>query len=178
MPISCLESSSIYQNIWPCLLFKNKLDCSWWANTHVFYLWPYLDFWVKVTRNVALFPLHCVTYAPAKFHVTNAPAKFEVAMSNSSGGEDFLENTFLTLLLSRSHKTLPSTLYIMWPFTPAKFGVALSNLKCSTALIRKYIFGPCFWSWGQGHIKHCPVPSASCDLCTCKIRSCYIRSAV
>ena len=39
-----------------------------------------LDLWVKVTQNVAQYPLH---------HMTYAPAKFEVAMSNGLGGDAF-----------------------------------------------------------------------------------------
>ena len=36
--------------------------------------------WVKVTRNVAQYPLH---------HVTYSATKFEVAMSNQLGGDTF-----------------------------------------------------------------------------------------
>ena len=39
-----------------------------------------LDFWVKVTQNVAQNPPH---------HVTYAPAKFEVAMTNGLGVDAF-----------------------------------------------------------------------------------------
>ena len=28
------------------------------------------------------------------------------------------------------------------------------------------------WLWGQGHMKCCPVPSTSCDLCSYKVWSC------
>ena len=38
------------------------------------------DLWVKVTQNVAQFPLH---------HVTYAPVKFEVNTSNGEGGDAF-----------------------------------------------------------------------------------------
>ena len=62
----------------------------------------------KVTQNVAKYPLHHVTY-PA--------TKFEVARSNRLGGDTFTRKYIiwpLTLTLgSRSHKMLPSTLYIM-----------------------------------------------------------------
>ena len=37
-----------------------------------------LDLWVKVTQDVAQYPLH---------HVTNSDTKFEVAMSNGLGGD-------------------------------------------------------------------------------------------
>ena len=37
-----------------------------------------LTSWFKVTQNVAQYPPH---------HVTYAPANFEVAMSNGSGGD-------------------------------------------------------------------------------------------
>ena len=42
-----------------------------------------LDLGVKVTRNVAQYPLH---------HVTCSPTKFEVATSNGLGGDTFTRN--------------------------------------------------------------------------------------
>ena len=39
-----------------------------------------LDLWVKVTQNVAQYPLH---------HVTYSATKFEVATSNGLGGDTF-----------------------------------------------------------------------------------------
>ena len=41
------------------------------------------DLDLKVTQNVAKYPLH---------HVTYAPAKFEVATTNSSGGDTITRN--------------------------------------------------------------------------------------
>ena len=67
--------------------------------------------WFEVTQNVAQYPLH---------HVTYAPAKFEVATSNSLGRDPLQENTLFNL-----------------------------------------------WH------KHRPVPSTLCDLCICKVWSCY-----
>ena len=68
-----------------------------------------LDLAVKVTQNVAQYPLH---------HVTYQATKFEVARSNRLG-DTFTRKYIiwpLTLTLrSRSHKMLPSTLHIMWP---------------------------------------------------------------
>ena len=68
-----------------------------------------LDLGVKVTQNVAQYPLHHVTY-PA--------TKFEVARSNRLGGDTFTWKYIIWSLTlgSRSHKMLPSNLYIMWPF--------------------------------------------------------------
>ena len=42
-----------------------------------------LDLGVKVTQNVAQYPLH---------HVTYSPTKFEVATSNGLGGDTFTRN--------------------------------------------------------------------------------------
>ena len=42
-----------------------------------------LDLWVKVTQNIAQYPLH---------HVTYAATKFRVARSNSLGGDTFTRN--------------------------------------------------------------------------------------
>ena len=39
-----------------------------------------LDLWIKVTQDVAQYPLH---------HVTYSDSKFEVATSNSLGGDAF-----------------------------------------------------------------------------------------
>ena len=70
-----------------------------------------LDLGFKVTQDVAKYPLH---------HVNHPATKFEVVRSNRLGGDTFTRkfNIWpLTLTLgSRSHKMLPSTLYIMWPF--------------------------------------------------------------
>ena len=61
---------------------------------------------------------------------------------------------------------LPSTLYIMWPMH-----IATSNSLSGGAFTRKYIL----WPWPWSHMKRCPVPSTLCDLCTCKVWSCYIQ---
>ena len=69
----------------------------------------------------------------------------------------------------RSHKMLPCTLYIIhFTYTPAKFEVAMSN-SLRDAFTRKYIIQ------SQGQTKCFPVPSTSCDLCTCKIWSLYVK---
>ena len=67
------------------------------------YLTFTLDLGVKVTQNVAQYPLHHVSY-PA--------TKFEVARSNRLGGDTFTRK-YIIWSLTRSHKMLP--LYIMWP---------------------------------------------------------------
>ena len=47
---------------------------------HPIYLVFMFDLDLGVTQNIAQYPLH---------HVTYAPAKFEVAMSNDLGGDKF-----------------------------------------------------------------------------------------
>ena len=59
-------------------------------------------------------------------------------------------------------------------FAPAKFEVATSNSYREDAFTRKYIIWP--WPSGQGHTKCCPVPSTSCDLCTYRVWSYYVKS--
>ena len=59
-------------------------------------------------------------------------------------------------------------------FAPAKFEGATSNSLGEDAFTRKYIIWP--WPSGQGHTKCCPVPSTSCDLCTYRVWSYYIKS--
>ena len=53
------------------------------AYTRIYYLTLDLDLWVKVTRNIAQYPLH---------HVSYAATKFEVATSNGIGGDTFTRN--------------------------------------------------------------------------------------
>ena len=83
--------------------------------TRKYIFWP----WVKVTWNVAQYPLHYLTYM---YRYT--AAKFEVATSNGLGRDAFTRKYIIwTLTLrSRSQKMLTSTLYIMWP-------MQLQNLK-------------------------------------------------
>ena len=59
-------------------------------------------------------------------------------------------------------------------FAPAKFEVSTSNSLGEDAFTRKYIIWP--WPSGQGHTKCCPVPSKSCDLCTNRVWSYYLKS--
>ena len=75
-------------------------------------------------------------------------------------------------LRSRSHKMLPSTIHIMWPMQLRTLKLLCPMVK-EKVFTRKYIIWP--WLQGQGHMKCCLVPSTSCDLCTCKIWSCYFK---
>ena len=82
----------------------------WSIYKKIKYLTFDLDLGVKVTQNVAQYPLHHVTY-PA--------TKFEVARSNRLGDtftRKYIIRSLTLTLGSRSHKMLPSNLYIMWPF--------------------------------------------------------------
>ena len=154
--------------------------------------------WVKVTQNVTQYPLH---------HMAYAFAKFEIATNSTLGLESFTRKYIIWPWPwgVQGHKTLPSTLYIMWPLhlqrlkllkrrciykkyiiwplpwpswsrshkmLPSslhaswKFEVATSNGWRGDAFTRKYILWP--WRGGQGHM------TTSCDLCTCKVWSCYV----
>ena len=66
------------------------------------------DLDLGIAQNIAQYPLHYVTFAPAKF---------EVAMCNSLGGNKLTRKYIICplTLASRSHEILPSTLYIMRP---------------------------------------------------------------
>ena len=92
--------------IWSCY-FQNIMRRCVFKKIH--YLTIDLDLGVKVTQNIAQYPLH---------HVTYTRAKFEVATSKSLWGDAFTRKYIirpLTLTLgSRSHEMSPSTLYIMW----------------------------------------------------------------
>ena len=77
--------------IWNCYIQQFRRRCIY-KKVHYLLL--------TFTINVVQCPLHHVTYAPTDFEVTTSKA---------------LEIQYLTLTLgSRSHKMLPSTLYIMW----------------------------------------------------------------
>ena len=75
---------------------------------HRIYSFFIFDLDLGVTQNIAQYPLH---------HVTYAPAKFEVTMSNGLGEDKFKRNyiNWPLTLASRSYAILPSTLYIMRP---------------------------------------------------------------
>ena len=113
-----------------------------------------LDLVVKVTQNVAQYPLHHVTY-PA--------TKFEVARSNRFGGDAFTRKYIiwpLTLTLgSRSHKIFPRNLYIMWPFQLQSLKLLRQKVEEEMHLQENSIFDLWPWPSGQGHMKCCPVPS-------------------
>ena len=129
-----------------------------------------LDLQVMVTLNVAQCPLH---------HVTYALTEFEVTTSKALGGEGFTRKFniwSLTLALgSRSHKMLPSTLYIMWPIQLQSLKLLGLTIKEEIHLQENTLFDLWPWPWGQGHTKCCPVPSTSCDLFSYKVWSCYVE---
>ena len=58
-------------------------------------------------------------------------------------------------------------------YSSTKFEVATSNGLGGDTFTRKYIIWP--WPSGQGHTRCCPVPSKSCDLCTYRVWSYYIK---
>ena len=156
--------------MWPMHLQTLKLLCPMVQKTHLQKNTLFdLDPKVKVTWSVALYPLHYVTYAQAKF---------EVAVSKSLW--DVFTRKYiiwpLTLTLgSRSHKTSPSTLDIMWPMHRRNLKLLLPKVYEEMHLQEKTLFELWPWPWGQGHTKCHPVPSISCDLCIYKVRGCYVQ---
>ena len=122
---------------------------------------------MKVTQNTIKYPLH---------HVIYASTKFEVASSNSLGEDAFTIKYIIWPLSlgSRSNKTSPSTLYIMW-------SMHLQSLKLLRPTVQEMhlqentFFDLWPWHRGQDHMKCCPVTPTSCDLCTCQVWSCYIQ---
>ena len=80
-----------------------------------------LDLGVKVTRNVAQYPLH---------HVTYSPTKFEVATSNSLERFNYKKIQYLTFDLDLGVKVTRNV--AQFPlhhvtYSPTKFEVATSN---------------------------------------------------
>ena len=106
-PVPSTSCGLFSYKVWSCYVKMFRRRCIY---KKIQYLTFDIDLGVKITQNVAQYPLH---------HVTYSATKFEVAMSNSLGGDTFTRkyNIWpLTLTLeSRSNEMLPSTLYIMWP---------------------------------------------------------------
>ena len=163
------------------------------------------DLGVKVTQNVAQYPLH---------HVTYAPAKFDIATSHGWG-----EDAFTRKYINGHTKCcpVPSTAcdlctYTVWSYYVKSFrrrriykkiqyltldigvkvtrNVAQYPLHHVTYPATKFeiatsnpLGGDTFtrkyiiWSLpqAQGHPKCCPVPSTSCDLSSYKVWSCYVK---
>ena len=122
-----------------------------------------LDLGVKVTWNVAQCPLH---------HVSYAPTEFEVTTSKGLGGDAFTRKFIIWPLTlgSRSHKMLPSTLYIMLPIQLQSLKLLPSN-GLGENLQENTLFD--FWTW-QGHTKCCQVSSTLYDLFSYKVWSCIV----
>ena len=121
-----------------------------------------LDLRFKVTGNVAQCPLH---------HMTFAPTDFEVTTSKGLGGEVFTRKFNIWPLTwtlgSRSHKMLPSTLYIMWPIQLQGLRLPRPTVKEEIHLQENTLCNP--WPWGKGHTKWCSVLSTLSSLLTCKV---------
>ena len=62
---------------------SNRLGGDTFTRRYIYKKIHYLTNWVKVTRNVAQYPLH---------HVTYLTTKFEVATSNGLNGKTFTKN--------------------------------------------------------------------------------------
>ena len=97
-----------------------------------------LDLPVKVTQNVAQYPLH---------HVTYSGTKFEVATSNSLGGDAFTRKYFICplTLRSRSQKYVAQYALLHWTYSGTIFGVAMTNglgRVCIYKKIHYFTFDP------------------------------------
>ena len=83
----------------------------------------------------------------------------EVTMFNGFGEYAFTRNTFydIDFGVKITQNVTQKPLYHL-TYAPTKFEAATSN------------------SLGdQGHTKHCPVPSRSCDLCICEVCSFHVQ---
>ena len=88
-----------------------------------------LDLPVKVTQNVAQYPLH----------VTYSGTKFEVATSNSLGGDAFTRKYFICplTLSSRSQKYVAQYALLDWTYSGTIFGVAMRNSLGRVCIYKK-----------------------------------------
>ena len=95
--------------------------------------------------------------------VTFAPAKFEAATSNSLEEMLLQENTLFDLDIGvKVTQNVAQYPPHQVTYAPVKFVVATSNSLGGDAFTRKYFYD-------LDPKKRCPVPSTSCDLCTCKV---------
>ena len=138
----CLVPSKSYDlctcKVWSCYVQQFRRRCIY---KKVHYL--------KVTLNVAQCPLH---------HVTYAPTEFEVTTSKALEGEAFTRkfNIWPLTLGSRSHKMLPSTLYIMWPIQLQSLKLLGLTLKEEIQLQENTLFDLWPGPLDQGHTKCSP----------------------
>ena len=117
-----------------------------------------LDPKVKVTRNVAQYPQHHVTYAPAKFDVAHPMEKEKMHLQENTLFDLEVKVTLNVAQYPRHHVT----------YAPAKFDIATHpRVKEKMHLHKNTLFD--LELWGQGHRKCCPVPSTSCTLCTYRV---------
>ena len=85
---------------------------------------------VKVTQNLAQYPLH---------RVTNAHAKFEVAMSNDLGRDAFTRKLYdLDLGVKVTQNVAQYSLHHV-TYAAAKFEAAVANGKGGDTFTRKFI---------------------------------------
>ena len=68
---------------------------------------------------------------------------------------------------------LPSIFNIMWPMHQQSLMLLHPTVKEKMHLQENTLFD--LDLWGQGHMKCCPVPSKSCDLCTYRVWSYYVK---
>ena len=68
---------------------------------------------------------------------------------------------------------LPSTLDFMWPMHQQSLMLLHPMVKEKMHLQEKTLFDLDLW---VSHWKCCPVPSTSCDLCTYRVWSCYVKA--
>ena len=111
-----------------------------------------LDPKVKVTWSVALYPLHHVTYAQAKFKVATSKSLWEDAFTRK-----YIIWPLTLILGSRSHKTSASTLDIMWPMHRQNLKLLLPKVYEEMHLQENTLFDLWPWPWGHGLTKCRPV---------------------
>ena len=100
------------------------------------------------------------------FDLTNASAKFEVATSNDLGEDAFTRKYIISLLTltlgqEQTRNIAQYPLHHM-TYAPAKLEASMTSCLGGNAFTRNIWF-----------LSHAALPSTSCDLCTCKVWSCY-----
>ena len=124
------------------------------------------DLWVKVTGNVAQYPLH---------HLTYAYVNLEVNTSNGKGKDAFTRKYIILLWfwpLGQGHRK-----FCRVPFTSYDLCTCKVWSLCIRWLRRRWLYKKIVNTLFDldPNMKCCSVPSTSCDLCTCIVCSCYAQ---
>ena len=153
-----------------------------------------LDLGVQVTRNVAQYPLHQVTYSATKFEVHLQEMWRTDGLTDGWTTDRLWYEINITLpvflVFLKKNAVITSDCIGLVTGTKVFCTDARSNVECILAdttetnktgagvdgtISQIPTFLPFTFTLGSRSQKCCSVPSTSCHLCTCKVWSCYVQ---